>query len=172
MEERRLRVRLATRGDIPGIVQVSNSSIQLREDIGFGGSGAPLDISEVMSAWREPNILRGREVLVAETNDRIVAVATTKDNGLELELVDIDVPLELQGRGIGTRLVRWIEDNARGEGKRAVTLGTSRNAQGAAWKSLPWWLHQGYRITGEEENDWTRLIGPGAKEIRMRKDLD
>ena len=85
-----------------------------------------------MSAWKDPNILRGREVLVAETNDRIVGVAHISDNGMEVELVDIDVPLELQGRGIGTRLVRWIEEKARREGKRAVTLGTSRNAQGVA----------------------------------------
>jgi len=96
---------------------------------------------------------------------------TVEDRGCELELVNIDVPLELQGRGIGTMLVRSVEERARAAGKQAVTAGTSRNAEGVAWKSLPWWQHLGYRVTHEEENSWTRSIGPGAREIRMRKDL-
>ena len=87
------------------------------------------------------------------------------------ELVNIEVPLELQGRGIGTMLVRSVEQRARAAGKQAVTLGTSRNAAGVAWKSLPWWHHLGYRVTHEEQNPWTRSIGPGVREIRMRKDL-
>jgi len=103
---------------------------------------------------------------------RIVGCVTIQDRGAEIELVNIDVPLELQGRGIGTLLVRSVEERARNEGKRAVTLGTSRNAEGIAWKSLPWWQHVGYKITHEEENEWTRSIGPGAREIRMRKHLE
>ncbi|HZD13074.1 MAG TPA: GNAT family N-acetyltransferase [Candidatus Binatus sp.] len=110
--------------------------------------------------------------MVAELDNQVVGVVKVEDRGQELELVDIDVPLELQGRGIGTRIVGSIEERARQEWKRAVTAGTSRNAAGVPWKSLPWWQHLGYRITGEEENEWTRSIGPGAREIRMRKDLD
>jgi hypothetical protein len=40
-----------------------------------------------------------------------------------------------------------------------------------AWKSLPWWQHLGYLVTHEEENEWTRSIGPGVREIRLRKEL-
>ncbi len=116
--------------------------------------------------------MRGEEVLVAEMDARIVGCVTILERGAELELVNIDVPLELQGRGIGTLMVRSVEERARSEGKRGVSLGTSRNAEGVPWKSLPWWQHQGYRITDEEENSWTRSIGPGAREIRMRKDLE
>lgn len=50
-----------------------------------------------------------------------------------------------------------------------MTLGTSRNAAGVAWKSFPWWFRRGYEVTHEEENEWTRSIGPGSREIRMRK---
>src|SRR2546427_170776 len=32
-------------------------------------------------------------------------------------------------------------------------------------------LSRGYRITGEEENDWTRSIGAGVREIRMEKEI-
>ncbi len=68
-------------------------------------------------------------------------------------------------------MVRLVEDRARRAGKRAVTLGTSRNAAGVAWKSLPWWQSRGYRITGEEENAWTGSIGVGVREIRMEKEI-
>jgi N-acetylglutamate synthase-like GNAT family acetyltransferase len=170
-EEHPIRVRNATREDIPEIVWVSNSSILPGGDFGFGGgTGSPFhEESRLESSWQEPNVVHGEEVLVAEMESRIVGCATVQDRGAELELVNIDVPLELQGKGIGTRLVRSVEERARREGKRAVTLGTSRNAAGVAWKSLPWWQRLGYRITHEEENDWTRSIGPGVREIRMRK---
>jgi len=171
LDESKLQVRKATRKDIPGIVWVSEKSILPDENLGFGGGNSPFhDASSLASLWEEPNIVQGEEVLVAEMDARIVGCVTIQDRGAELELVNIDVPLELQGRGIGTLIVRSVEEKAWSEGKRSVTLGTSRNAEGVAWKSLPWWQHQGYRIAHEEENSWTRSIGPGAREIRMRKD--
>jgi predicted N-acetyltransferase YhbS len=171
LDEIDVQVRPASRKDIAGIVQVSNSSTLPGEDIGFGGgTGSPFhDISRLASAWNEPNLVHGEEILVAEANGHIVGCVTIKERGAELELVNIDVPLELQGRGIGTQIVRSLEKKARKEGKQAITLGTSRNAEGVAWKSLPWWQHLGYVITHEEENEWTRSIGPGVREIRMRK---
>ena len=173
LDEPYVYVRPATREDIPGIVWVSNSSILPDADIGFGGgSGSSFhDVSRLVSAWKEPNLVQGEEILVAEINGRVVGLVTIKDRGAELELINIDVPLELQGRGIGTRLVRSVEERARQQRKRAITTGTSRNAEGVAWKSLPWWQHLGYEITHEEENEWTRSIGPRVREIRMRKDL-
>jgi GNAT superfamily N-acetyltransferase len=152
---------------------VSNSSILPGEDDGFGGGiDSPFhDASMLEAVWRDPNIVQGEEVLVAEMDGQIVGYATVEDRRAELELVNIAVPLQLQGRGIGTILVRSIEEGARAEGKQAVTAGTSRNAEGVAWKSLPWWQHLGYFVTHEEENAWTRSIGPGVREIRLRKEL-
>ncbi|OGS48429.1 MAG: hypothetical protein A3K68_01450 [Euryarchaeota archaeon RBG_16_68_13] len=167
-------VRTATREDIPGIVQVVTSSVLEGEDLGFGGPGSGSvfgDSGRLSTAWQEPNRVRSEEVLVADAGGRIVGCVAVEDRGEALELVDIDVPREFQRRGIGTRMVRSVEERARREGKRAVTLGTSRSAAGVPWKSFPWWLSLGYRVTGEEENAWTRAIGPGAREIRMRKDL-
>jgi len=46
---------------------------------------------------------------------------------VSFELVNIDVVLPFQGRGIGTILVRAVEERARAEGKEAVTAGTSRS---------------------------------------------
>jgi N-acetylglutamate synthase-like GNAT family acetyltransferase len=129
------------------------------------------DASVLAAAWRDPNVVCGEEVLVAEMDGRIVGCVTVEDRGGELELVNIDVPLQLQGRGVGTILVRSVEERARAAGKQAVTAGTSRNAEGVAWKSLPWWQRLGYTVTHEEENAWTRSIGPGVREIRLRKEL-
>jgi N-acetylglutamate synthase-like GNAT family acetyltransferase len=121
--------------------------------------------------WQDPNVVEGEEVLVAEMDGRIVGCTTVEDTGGELELVNINVPRQLQGKEIGTILVRSVEERAKAEGKQVVTAGTSRNAEGVAWKSLPWWHHLGYVVTHEEENEWTRSIGPGVREIRLRKEL-
>jgi ribosomal protein S18 acetylase RimI-like enzyme len=171
----RIHVRSATRADIPSIVSIALTAIEPGEDDGFGvpGTISPFtDVGRLSVVWRDPNFLRGKEeVLVAEFAGRVVGCMTIEERDRDLELIDIDVPRELQGRGIGGRMVRSVEARARKEGKDGVTLGTSRNAAGVPWKSLEWWEHQGYRITHEEENEWTRAIGPGAREIRMRKDL-
>jgi RimJ/RimL family protein N-acetyltransferase len=170
----RPRVRDASRRDIAGIVAAAATSIADGEDVGFGttGSGASFTDPEALAAaWEEPNVVGGQEVVVADLDGTAVGYATLEDRGEALELVNIDVRGDLQGRGIGTAIVRFVEERARREAKRAVTLGTSRNAEGVAWKSLPWWQHMGYRVTGEEENAWTRAIGPGTREIRMRKEV-
>src|SRR5206468_1633888 len=167
-----IRLRPASRADIPAIVAISNSSIDEEADIGFGTPRSELvfsDVERLSAAWQDPNLVREEAVWMAELDGRVVGCVTVADRGEALELVNIDVPRELQGRGIGTRMVRLVEERARREGKRSVTLGTSRNAAGVAWKSLPWWESRGYRITGEEENDWTRSIGVGVREIRMEK---
>src|SRR2546428_1190609 len=157
-----VRLRPASRVDIPAIVMISNSSIDEAEDIGFGTPRSELvfgDENRLSAVWESPNFVREEEVWLAELDGRIVGCVTVEDRGKTLELVNIDVPRDLQGRGIGTRMVRLVEERAGRERKRAGTLGTSRNAAGVAWKSLPWWQSRGYRITGEEENDWTRSIG-------------
>ena len=167
-------LRPASREDIPVIVAVSNSSIDEEADIGFGTPRSELvfsDVERLSAAWQDPNLVREEAVWMAELDGRVVGCVTVEDRGEALELVNIDVPRELQGRGIGTRMVRLVEERARRKGKRSVTLGTSRNAAGVAWKSLPWWQSRGYRITGEEENDWTRSIGAGVREIRMEKKI-
>jgi len=89
------------------------------------------DTSALLAAWRDPNLVQGEEVLVAEMDGRIVGCVTVEDSGRELELVNIDVPLELQGRGIGTMLVRSVEERARAAGKQAVTAGCGRSRNSA-----------------------------------------
>src|SRR2546425_4928835 len=145
-----VRLRRATQEDIPAIVMVSNSSTGEEDDIGFGTPRSELVFSDedrLSGAWEDPNFVREEGVWVAEFAGRVVGCVTVQDRGEALELINIDVPREFQGRGIGTRMVRLVEERARREGKRSVTLGTRRNAAGGAWKSLAWWEGRGYRLT-------------------------
>lgn len=174
VSEPRTSARPAKREDIPAIVMIWRTSVSDEEVAGFGTSVAVSiygDADRLSSAWIEPNRVNSEEILVAEIDGRVVGCVEIEDRGDELELVNIDVHRELQCQGTGTQLVRYVEELAQERGKRAVTLGTSRNSAGVPWKSLPWWQARGYRITHEEENEWTRSIGPGVLEIRMRKDL-
>ena len=173
-----LSIRSAKRDDIPAIVECANSSASEVEEVGFGQPFSQRtfnDVGRLSAVWRDPNVVgsaaAGEEVIVAETAGRVVGYVTVEDRGEELELVNIDVRREQQGRGIGTRLVQFVEERAVREGRRALTLGTTRNAEGVPWKSFRWWQKLGYTVTGEEENDYTRSIGVGVREIRMRKPM-
>jgi GNAT superfamily N-acetyltransferase len=101
----------------------------------------------------------------------VVGYVTLEDRDTELELNTIEVLGSHQGRGIGIRLLQFVEDRARDQAKQAVTLGTSRNAAGTPWRSFSWGLARGFQVVGEEENAWTRTIGPGVREIRIRKEI-
>lgn len=171
----KVTIRRANREDIPHLVEISRTSVAHEEDVGFGGPVSESVFGDAVRlgvAWTEPNRVGSEEIFVAEIDGRVVGLVRIEDRGDDLELVDIDVARELQGQGIGIQLVKFVEGNARSMGKKAVTLGTSRRADGTPWKSLPWWESRGYRITHEEENAWTRSIGPGVREIRMRKSLE
>ena len=170
-----VRIRAANRGDIPAIVAVGDTSVSDEDLVGFSAPSTEqtfADVRRLSAAWQDPNRVGKEEVLVAELEGHVVAYVTIEDRGAALELVDINVAHGDQGRGIGTRVVRAVEERALREGKEAVTLGTSRSAAGVPWRSFPWWRSRGYHVTHEEENEWTRRIGPGAREIRMRKDAE
>src|SRR2546425_4238803 len=133
-----IRRRPASRGDLPAIVAISNSSIGEEEDIGFGTPRSELvfsDVERLSAAWQDPNLVREEAVWMAEFDGRVVGCVTVEDRGGALGLVNIDVPRELQGQGLGTRMVRLGEEGAPGKSQRAVTLGTRRQAAGVAWKA-------------------------------------
>ncbi len=173
-DPRGIRVRPARREDIPAVVRVHVTSVDESDLFGFATPRSTqvfADASRLAAEWTDPDRVGTEEVLVAELDGRVVAYAIIEDRGRVMEIDNVSVARESQGRGVGTRLVRFVEERARAGGKEAVTLGTSRNAEGVSWRSLPWWESLGYRVTGEEENAWTRRIGPGVREIRMRKNL-
>jgi ribosomal protein S18 acetylase RimI-like enzyme len=149
---RAVRIRAATRADIPALVACATSSTSEDESVGYGtpwGQRTFTDDRRLMGAWQEPNRVGNEEIFVAELRGHVVGYVTTEAREKELELVNIDVAGERQGQGIGHQLVRSVEEKARQTGRRAVTLGTSRNAAGVPWKSFTWWQAQGYEVTGE-----------------------
>ena len=171
-----LSIRCAKRDDIPAIAECANSSSSEEEEAGFGMPFSERtfnDVGRLSALWQDPNVVGsdvvGEEVIVAEQDGRIVGYVTVEERGEELELVNIDVRRAYQGREIGSRLVQFLEQRAIREGKGALTLGTTRNAEGVPWKSLGWWQKLGYIVTGEEQNAYTNAIGEGVTEIRMRK---
>src|SRR2546430_10873045 len=128
-----IRLRPASREDIPVIVAVSNSSIDEEADIGFGTPRSELvfsDVERLSAAWQDPNLVREEAVWMAELDGRVVGCVTVEDRGEALELVNIDVPRELQGRGTRTRRGRLGSGRARGKRKRAGTPGARRKV---AW---------------------------------------
>jgi ribosomal protein S18 acetylase RimI-like enzyme len=169
-----IHIRAARREDIPALVRCATTSTKPGETAGFGGPPETRtfgDPERLATAWKEPNHVGRDEVLVAVVEGQVVGYVTVEERDETLELDNIDVEAAFQRRGIGTRLVEIVEERARAAHRTAVTLGTSRNAEGIAWRSLPWWQARGYRVTGEEQNVWTRSIGEKVREIRMRKDL-
>src|SRR5436309_14727672 len=110
-----IRLRPANRGDIPAIVAISNSSIDEEENIGFGTPSSELvcsDVERLSAAWQDPNLVRGEAVRMAEIDGRVAGGVTIEDRGAALELGNIDVPRELQGRGMGTRKARQVDVGA------------------------------------------------------------
>lgn len=171
---RTVTIRAASEQDIPALVECDGATTTDEEVAGWGRPKSERlfgSSQRLLAVWRSPNRVGTKEVYVADDGGHVVAMVIIEDRGTELELDDIEVRREHQHRGIGTQLVRFVESRASQAGMDAVTLGTSRNADGVPWSSFPWWQKQGYVVTGEVENDWTRSIGTGVREIRMRKAL-
>lgn len=169
-----IHLRPASRDDIPAIVAAQTTATTEEETAGFATPRSTRtfgDAGRLSAAWEDPNRVGDEEVLVAEVQGRVVGYVTLTDRGPDLELVDLEIARADQRHGIGTRLVAFVEERARTEGRESVTLGTSRNAAGVPWMSFAWWRARGYHVTHEEENAWTRRIGRGTREIRMRKDM-
>lgn len=164
----------ARRRDIPALVSCASSSTTEAEERGFGipfSESLFHDVSRRSAAWREPNHVGGEEAFVALEGEELVGYVPLKERGAGMEFVSIDVAGLERGRGVGSAPVRVVKRTARERDKATVTLGPIRSAEGIAGKSLGWWLHQGYQVTAEGENAWTRSVGKGVNEIRLRKIL-
>jgi ribosomal protein S18 acetylase RimI-like enzyme len=164
-------IRPATRIDIPSIVWCNLTSKTLEEIAGYG---PPLDQrlfaneKKLEQAWRTENEVDGELVYVYEQNARVVAFVVIRVEPEAIELDNIDVAKDFQGKGIGKALVRFVEALAKDLSKKYVTLDTSRNKRsGRPWRAYWFWLKMGH----SEESEIETHLGQryGVTEIRFRK---
>jgi ribosomal protein S18 acetylase RimI-like enzyme len=81
---------------------------------------------------------------VMEDGGRLVGAATVRFRREPCEIVELGVARELQGRGYGKRLVRWLLEEACRRGEREVFLGTRSTCAG----NLIFYQKCGFRVHG------------------------
>lgn len=97
-------------------------------------------------------VSRGR-VFVAEADGEIVGVgALIRTRPATMELVNVAVRPDRQGRGLGKAIVRAAIEMARASGVRTLELGTGNSGVGA----LALYQKMGFRIVGVDRDFFTR----------------
>ena len=166
-------IRPATKLDIPSIVRCNLTAKGDEEIIGYGSPFAQRTFASeerLGKVWGSGNEVDGELAYVYEENGKVVAYVLIRVDPDAIELDNIDVTKDFQGKRIGEALVRFVEDLARGLAKKYVTLGTSRNQEtGKPWRSYGFWLKMGYPEDGEIQTDEGRQYG--FTEIRFRKSI-
>ncbi len=166
-------IRPATKADIPSIVSCNLNAKTDEEVVGYGLPSAQRTFANrerLERAWGSGNEVQGELAYVYEENGKVVAYVLVKVGPDAIELDNIDVAKDFQGKRIGEALVRFVEDLARNLGKKYVTLGTSHNQEtGRPWRSYGFWLKMGYSEDGEIQTDEGRQYG--FTEIRFRKSI-
>ena len=84
-------------------------------------------------------------ILVAEAEGRLLACAELRPEGELLYLGMLTVSPELQGQGIGTRLMAAAEDHARALGLRGLVMTVISRRH----ELIAWYARLGFRPTGE-----------------------
>ncbi len=100
--------------------------------------------------WGKGNRLKdGFEVIVAEKDGRVVGFIVFKKERDHVDIDNLDITKDEQGKGIGRALVAHVESIAKSCGYSLMKTDTTENAQGVPWKSYGFWTKMGYKDTGE-----------------------
>jgi len=157
--------------DIPSIVWCNLTAKTLEEIFGYGPSlDQRLFANEkrLIKAWGSENEVDGGLAYVYERSGKVVAFVVITVQPDAIDLGNIDVAKDFQGKGIGEALVRFVEDLARDLSKKYVTLHTHRNQKtGRPWRAYWFWLKLGYLEESEIQTDLG--LQYGFTEIRFRK---
>ncbi len=147
-----VRVRRATAGDGPALRDLERRAGARFAEIGMAEVAAdePASLEHLAGVAAD-----GRSaVAVASVGEVIGYVLVDRvDGAAHVEQVSVD-PAH-QGRGVGRALLGWVEDWARGEGCRALTLTTFRDVP---WNA-PLYAHLGFGEVAPDE------IGPGLAAV-------
>jgi GNAT superfamily N-acetyltransferase len=159
----KLAIRPAIRKDIPSIVEVNLSSKTRSEIAGFSAPEFWIFSSPeaLTSVWDKGNRLKdGFEVIVAEKDGRVVGFIVFKKERDHVDIDNLDIRKDEQGKGIGRALVAHVESIAKSCGYSLMKTDTTENAQGVPWKSYGFWTKMGYKDTGERlrtKNDFKTI---------------
>jgi GNAT superfamily N-acetyltransferase len=163
-------IRLATKYDIPQIVRIDQTAVSDGELVGYGPPADKrvlADEDRLRAVW-VGNSVGGLLVYVFEEEGCILGFTQIRVDPNAVELDDITVAPEHKRKGIGTKMVEFVENLAINLGKQYVTLGTTRNTKtGIPWNSYSFWLNLGYVVEDEIETEEGRVYG--FTEIRFRK---
>jgi len=163
-------IRFATERDIPRIVRINRTTVKEDELVGYA---LPADKRLLADEDRLRTVWAGNSVgellvYVFEEEERILGFTQIRVDQNSVELDNIMVAIEDQGKGVGGALVEFVENLARNLGKQYVTLGTTRNTKtGVPWRSYNFWVKRGYAVEREIETEEGRTYG--FTEIRFRK---
>lgn len=158
-----IEIRVATENDVPGIRRAIRSSIE-----GLAAKDYPDDIIQSWGAdtpkaqeKQKAAIREGKELTwVAVQNEKIVGFSAFSPETEELRAVY--VAAEVARRGVGTKLLKYVEKHARELGLSSLKMHSSITA-------APFYTYHGYSTLGEI----THTLTTGAKmtAVEMRKRL-
>jgi len=143
--------RVANLADIPHLVELVNSVYRGENALkGWTTEAELLDgqridsqmLSEVISST-------DKRIFVLEEAKKIIGCVQSTDSGDSVLLGMLSVPVELQGKGLGARLIKVVEDDAKERGCTHVKMHVLSIRQ----ELLDWYYRKGYQDTGERE-DW------------------
>jgi GNAT superfamily N-acetyltransferase len=141
-----LTVRLARPADTDAMREVVKAAYQLYVDR-IGREPAPMTADYV-------RIARSGDAWVAEQGGCIVGLLVLEPAEDHLVLESVAVAPSAQGHGVGTRLLRWAEEQALARGLREVRLYTNE----AMTENLAYYPRRGYRETHRATQNGFRRV--------------
>jgi GNAT superfamily N-acetyltransferase len=108
--------------------------------------------AEQVRAWAKTLEYAGKDVHVAESGGAVVAYAVLVVDGQAAELDELWVAPEWIGRGVGSRLFRFVAD-------RAADLGASRLEWEADPNAVGFYERMGGRyVRDSDPSEWGRIL--------------
>ena len=107
-------------------------------------------IEKMCTRFSEVNIIKrasNRQMMLMIEDEKVIGTASLKDNIILTVFVSVD----RQGKGIGTKLMRYLEEMASKKGFKKVTLPSSIT-------SVSFYERLGYKIIEEKINDFGKNI--------------